>query len=861
MKRSKIITVLTYIMTLCALAFCFTIVNPINAKATTNTEYTIYSSGIALTDNVDAGLSVTYNTTAGRDQTYSTTYGAFAFKFSETIDASADGDYDGLLIKMANKSVSKIKFVNYLVSEGKIGRCASSTDKEYKTFIDDTGANLATDDKGVEWKGSYYFLTEKTEGTFNLDFSDIKSGRPDMNSVSEIVFGLRMDEALNEGVGFTIGTIAAYKKDDSATGGYSVKVLFDANQMTVSTDQTVTTADINLADMSKGKTVYFKGVANGSNQFITENADTINEWAMGYLNVSIASYLVTMHCEDANGVVLQNPTAIKVYAGRQYTLTAPTFSSFEYVSADKGLTGVANSNTDVLIKYNATSEVTVYTLTVKYVDASNNTIKTDLVKKYLSGVDYVVETPEIRGYVYKSVLGGLEGTISANTTVTLSYDKIPTNWDVTEVEWAVSDSEDSLYIKGSLFGGVQFMNNAQMALIADDQMTHGRTILGLTKFNFSRDINAINGDWDGLLIKIENISDKPLKFSGYLLNGDLIARNFISSDNRYEKFVENSGFPLNEMEKGIQVASTYYTFSAGASGTWNYEFSELKTGKENMTEADAFAIGLRQGETAYMGKGIVISSIAAYKADDSYPNGYYVETLFNARDLSVTSQEGDTSADLNLTDTDLGRIVNTNIYCTNNTNSFVAEEYRENLHQTVLYNTSFEQRGYVVKVNHLDSAGDLLKTDIYNYAPNSEYTFTPASIPNFVFDFADEELSGIVSSDMEINLYYKLAKYTVTVRFVDEEDNEIKADWVKEIEAGEYLVCDPNTKAEFTVEGYTYKSTNGRLKFTVVRDTTIVLTFTKNSGCSSNLSSTLGISLFALSVVAVVLVVKNKKKV
>lgn len=827
----------------------------------TETEYVIHGNGIALTDDVNAGVSVTYNTTKERDQTYGVNYATFGFKLSEAIDASADGNYDGLLVKMANFSNNDIKFVNYLVAEGKIGRPASANEKVFKTFITDNGENLASNEEGIKWNGSYYLFTGGSVGTFNLDFADITSGRSNMNAVSEVVFGLRMDETLYEGAGFTISTIAAYKQDENAEGGYSVKVLYNANTKSVSTEKGNTMADINLANVAKGKTVYMKGCVNSSNTYHTENVEEINAWAMGYLNVSVKKYNITLNFEDENGVLLKNPETVSVYAGRKYVINPSPVTGFEYVSADGELTGKANGDLSLLLKYHATGEVTTYTLTVKYQDEQNNTLKADTVSTFLSGVNYTVAIPEIRGHEYDSVNGNLEGAITENTTVALVYKKLATKWNVSEVEWDVSQSEDSLYVKGSLYGGIQFMNNSQMTLIPDDPATYGKTILGLTKFNFSRAINAINGEFDGLLIRIENVSDKDLKFSAYMLNGEKIARNFVTADSRYEMFVNENGAPLHELDKGIAVANSYYTFTAGASGTWNYEFANLQTGKAEMYAADAFAIGLRQGDTAFMGKGIVISSICAYKYDESYENGYYVETLFNARDLSVTKEAGVETADVNLVDTDLGRIVNTNIYNTNNTNAYVAEEYRENLHEITLYNTSFEQRGYMVKINCLDKAGDVLRSQIKNYQTGEEYTITPEEIPNYQFVEADTELTGTVNSDMEINLYYDLAKYKITIKFVDENGNTIREDWVKDVQAGEYLVVDPTEEAEFTVQGYTYVSANNRVKFTVVRDTEIVLTFASEvseSGCVGNVyTGSMIVSFLALALTLIV--IKNTK--
>ena len=862
MKNLKSITILSLILFICVFALCFNAFNVPVTKTLADSDYSVYNGGIALKDDVNAGVNVTYNRTQGRDQTYGTIYATFGFKLSDVIDASADGNYDGLLIKMANYSDRNVKFVTYLISEDKIGRFATTTAQTYKTFVTDSGVNLADSENGIKWQGSYYIFSAGAVGTYNLDFTDVKSGRPNMNTVSEVVFGLRMDEALNEGVGLTVGSIAAYKQDSDAIGGYSVKMLFKADETTISDDPTDTVSDVNVSDPLKGGKVYMKGCVNGSNAYYDEDADIVNAWALNYLNVSVKKHVITLNYQDENGVILKNPDTVSVYACREYTVTPTAFAGFEYLSANGELTGKATGDLSLTLKYRAVGTVTFYSLTVKYVDGNNKPLKTDDVMRFLSGVDYKIDIPEIRGYVFENANGGLEGTITEDTTVIVTYVKNATKWNVSEIEWDVSRSEDSLYIKGSLYGGIQFINNEQMILIDDDVSTYGRTILGLSKFSFSRAIDAVGGEFDGLLIRIENISDKDQKFSAYLLSGDKIARNFVSADARYEKFVDEKGNPINEWERGISLANNYYTFTPGASGTWNYDFSDLKTGKEDMSAADAFAIGLRQNDMAFTGRGILISSIAAYKYDESYENGYYVETLFNGRDLTVSKIAGDATADVNLVDTDLGRIVNTDLFNTNNTNAWVSEEYRDGLHERTLFNTSYEQRGYMIKLNCYDMDGDLLATRVDNYPSGEQYTVTPIEITNYRFVEADDDLTGTISNDIEINLYYDLVKYTVTVKFHNESGNKIREDWVCDVTAGEYLIVDPTENKDFAVDGYTYKKANNRVKFTVVRNTEVVLIFSRDSrdsGCGSSISAEIT-PVGCLVLFLAFVIVKNVKK-
>ena len=125
---------------------------------------------------------------------------------------------------------------------------------------------------------------------------------------------------------------------------------------------------------------------------------------------------------------------------------------------------------------------------------------------------------------------------------------------------------------------------------------------------------------------------------------------------------------------------------------------------------------------------------------------------------------------------------------------------------------------------------------------------------------ADADLTGTINSDMEINLYYDLVKYTVTVKFHDEKGNPIREDWVSDVTAGEYLIVDPTENKDFIVDGYSYNKADNRVKFTVVRNTEIVLTFSKDSGCGSSVSAANATGICLIIAAAFIAVKKSKAK-
>ncbi|MBR7567695.1 MucBP domain-containing protein, partial [Lactiplantibacillus plantarum] len=138
---------------------------------------------------------------------------------------------------------------------------------------------------------------------------------------------------------------------------------------------------------------------------------------------------LTINYVDADGNTIKASSVTEYIVGQAYTVGQPEIAGYTYDHA----TGDAIAGT---IAYNGNTVTLVYTknggttpteqtktITVNYVDADGNTIKSATTTAYKVGDTYTVATPSIAGYTYKSADGALSGTVADDATITLTYAK------------------------------------------------------------------------------------------------------------------------------------------------------------------------------------------------------------------------------------------------------------------------------------------------------------------------------------------------------------------------------------------------------------------------------------------------------
>ncbi|KZU83402.1 hypothetical protein Nizo3892_0701 [Lactiplantibacillus plantarum] len=138
---------------------------------------------------------------------------------------------------------------------------------------------------------------------------------------------------------------------------------------------------------------------------------------------------LTINYVDADGNTIKASSVTEYIVGQAYTVGQPEIAGYTYDHA----TGDAIAGT---IAYNGNTVTLVYTknggttpteqtktITVNYVDTDGNTIKSATTTTYKVGDTYMVATPSIDGYTYKSADGALSGTVADDATITLTYAK------------------------------------------------------------------------------------------------------------------------------------------------------------------------------------------------------------------------------------------------------------------------------------------------------------------------------------------------------------------------------------------------------------------------------------------------------
>ena len=848
-------------------------------------DYAAGTDGVYVTESFENAVSYKTKTDATVIPDSATTYGKtlskmLSVKLSEGVDISAAGrSWDGFLIDVAFSS--SFKFYLWLADVGTdgsvvISRNYNNQTNRYEKFIDRTGKDLSADGKGVITRSGYYMSSGAVSGTWVYNFSDIVV-KPNQ-IIDELLFGLRMNENTYFGQGFEINSISVYKVDTESSTGYTVKTLFNAKDLTVTTDPTDTTAGINLADARKGSVVNTaRTLANNTGSFIDESYDE-NETGNANVIVTVPTCTVTVNYLNEDEETIKDAESTVYRKGHTYSVDAPVISGYVFKESDVALSGTVNSDITVNLVYavagvsvtvrhvdeqgNTVSaqtsrsyyegasytvtplsvlgyeyvsadkdlsgiineditvtltyrQVETFVLTVKFADEQGNELIPDQTYTYNSGATYEVEPAEIEYYAYKQADKELVGTICEDTEIIMTYETDALNPPRLHTDVNYAVSDDGLRITDSLIGGVVFKTKDNFSVVADSTTTYGKTILATFKINFTETIDAVN-EWDGLLIRIKNNSAKNVKFNAYLYSEGLLGRNYVSSTARDEVFVDASGTDIGKIQKGVKYASAYPTISAYADGTWNYKFSDLTTATAgSMTSVSAFILGLRVTSTEFAGCDIVIGSIAAYKADAQSDTGYIVKTLFNAKDLVVSNESDYGKADVNTANSDKGKVITSAVAPINNTGLFVEDKYYSELHPKILAAIKLELQGCTVVCNYIDENGDQLSvSDSVNVAKGGTYEVVPKVITGYDYKSADHALTGTAEDDLTVNLSYELKKFTLTVKFVDTEGKTVKDDTVITVRYGDYVVIDENN-ALFKVDGYRHKSVESSAKFTV----------------------------------------------
>lgn len=214
-----------------------------------------------------------------------------------------------------------------------------------------------------------------------------------------------------------IGTIAAvsFKGEKLVT-----EELINPATLNYSYDEADDTADVNMAKPSLGKKVYISHSITGS--FVVDSSEDNKKEALAAVELKRLATSITVNFVDENGESVRNTSTVQAeYTddGAVYEIEPPTIVGYEFVSADKPLSGAADGALTITLTYKKKT----IKLTVKYTDKAGNSIKDDKIIVKFYG-DYLEIDPEtIEGYTFEKSEGSLKVTLVSDKTVTLIYTK------------------------------------------------------------------------------------------------------------------------------------------------------------------------------------------------------------------------------------------------------------------------------------------------------------------------------------------------------------------------------------------------------------------------------------------------------
>ena len=309
---------------------------------------------------------------------------------------SLTGTYDGnkTITLTYTKNAAPVEqstiTVNYVDADGKTIKAAT-------TQTLDNGSTYKVETPtidGYTYKSADAALTGTVDGNKTITLTYTKNAAPVEQSTITVNYVDADGKTIKAATTQTLDNGSTYKVETPTIDGYTYKSADAALTGTVDGNKTITLT------YTKDSTTPVENKAN-----------------------------LTINYVDADGNTIKASNVTEHIVGQAYTVGQPEIAGYTYDHA----TGDAIAGT---IAYNGNTVTLVYTknggttpteqtktITVNYVDADGNTIKSATTTTYKVGDTYTVATPSIDGYTYKSADGALSGTVADDATITLTYAK------------------------------------------------------------------------------------------------------------------------------------------------------------------------------------------------------------------------------------------------------------------------------------------------------------------------------------------------------------------------------------------------------------------------------------------------------
>uniref|UniRef100_UPI0038795694 MucBP domain-containing protein n=1 Tax=Lactiplantibacillus plantarum TaxID=1590 RepID=UPI0038795694 len=338
----------------------------------------------ATTQTLDNGSTYTVETPTIDGYTY------------KSADAALTGTVDGnkTITLTYTKNAAPVEqstiTVNYVDADGKTIKAAT-------TQTLDNGSTYKVETPtidGYTYKSADAALTGTVDGNKTITLTYTKNAAPVEQSTITVNYVDADGKTIKAATTQTLDNGSTYKVETPTIDGYTYKSADAALTGTVDSNKTITLT------YTKDSTTPVENKAN-----------------------------LTINYVDADGNTIKASSVTEYIVGQAYTVGQPEIAGYTYDHA----TGDAIAGT---IAYNGNTVTLVYTknggttpteqtktITVNYVDADGNTIKSATTTTYKVGDTYTVATPSIDGYTYKSADGALSGTVADDATITLTYAK------------------------------------------------------------------------------------------------------------------------------------------------------------------------------------------------------------------------------------------------------------------------------------------------------------------------------------------------------------------------------------------------------------------------------------------------------
>ena len=233
-----------------------------------------------------------------------------------------------------------------------------------------------------------------------------------------------------------------------------------------------------------------------------------------------------------------------------------------------------------------------------------------------------------------------------------------------------------------------------------------------------------------------------------------------------------------------------------------------------------------------------------------------LDILIDAADFTYSGDATDATADLNTEDVTKGIVAYSNSVLVNDAENgwtFLTGENETALQG--IANVEFMPPTVEITVRYVDASGrDVRDSSTHFVAVSSAYTITPANVFGYTFVSSDKELTGTTDTDMVIILTYSKLEYTITLKFVNEEGEEIAPQRTEKFKYKDIYSVEADA-----IEGYTFLESSRKLSGTVMGDMEIILTYAKETGCSANITGNAG-AIFLVFVAAAAVVFWKKVK-